>query len=100
MEIKIDRNIYSDNVISKVVYWLSEKYTVERRLEGNMDVLSFPSKKNLPVDEKYIHDIIYQMLNDQKLRDIIEIETKDIRTILYAKAFADFDDLTEEDLTE
>lgn len=100
MEIKIDRNIYSDNVISKVVYWLSEKYTVERRLEGNMDVLSFSSKKNLSVDEKDIHDIIYQMLNDQKLRDIIEIETKDIRTILYAKAFADFDDLTEEDLTE
>lgn len=100
MEIKIDRNIYSDNVISKVVYWLSEKYTVERRLEGNMDVLSFSSKKNLPVYEKDIHDRIYQMLNDQKLRDIIEIETKDIRTILYAKAFADFDDLTEEDLTE
>ena len=100
MEIKIDRNIYSDNVISKVVYWLSEKYTVERRLEGNMDELSFSSKKNLPVDEKDIHDRIYQILNDQKLRDIIEIETKDIRTILYAKAFADFDDLTEEDLTE
>ena len=100
MEIKIDRNIYSDNVISKVVYWLSEKYTVKRRLEGNMDVLSFSSNKNLPEDEKDIHDRIYQMLNDQKLRDIIEIETKDIRTILYAKAFADFDDLTEEDLTE
>ena len=100
MEIKIDHNIYSDSVISKVVYWLSGEYTIERSLEGNMDVLSFSSRKNFPVDEEDIHDRIYQMLNDQKLRDIIEVETKDIRTILYAKAFADFDDLTEEDLTE
>ena len=33
-----------------------------------------------------------------KLRQIIKDETKDIRTILYAKAFADCEELSEEDL--
>lgn len=37
------------------------------------------------------------MLNDYKLRQVIEDETHDIRTILYAKAFADFDDIDSDD---
>jgi His-Xaa-Ser system protein HxsD len=32
-------------------------------------------------------------LNDYKLRDIIESETHDIKTILYAKAFVDDEEL-------
>jgi len=34
------------------------------------------------------------MLNDYKLRQTIDDETRDIRTILYAKAFADDENLT------
>lgn len=100
MQIEVDHNIYSDSVISKVVYWLSGSYAVERKLEGSLETLTISSLKDITIDEKALHDKIFQMLNDQKLRNIIEDETKDIRTILYAKAFADFDDLTEEDLTE
>lgn len=37
-------------------------------------------------------------LNDYKLRQIIEDETHEIRTILYAKAFADFEDIELEDV--
>lgn len=37
--------------------------------------------------------LISQQLNDYKLREIVEKETHDIRTILYAKAFADCEDL-------
>ena len=36
---------------------------------------------------------VFNTLNDYKLRQVIEDETHDIRTILYAKAFADFDDI-------
>lgn len=36
---------------------------------------------------------IFNALSDYKLRQVIEDETHDIRTILYAKAFADFDDI-------
>lgn len=99
MQIEIDHNIYSDSVISKVVYWLSGDYAVERKANGTSEILTINSI-NAAIDEKKLHDKVFLMLNDQKLRNIIEEETKDIRTILYAKAFADFDDLTEEDLTE
>lgn len=99
MEIEIDNNIYSDSVISKVVYWLSGEYVVERKRRGNTDILSITTDDESGADE-LLRKKIFQMLNDQKLRNIIEEETKDIRTILYAKAFADFDDLTEEDLSE
>ena len=38
-----------------------------------------------------------QRLNDYKLREIVIAETKDIRTILYAKAFADCEDFSLEE---
>lgn len=100
MQIEIDHNIYSDSVISKVVYWLSGSYAIKRKLDGNAEILTITNIKNESIDEKALYGVVFQMLNDQKLRNIIEDETKDIRTILYAKAFADFDDLTEEDFTE
>ncbi|GJG37129.1 His-Xaa-Ser system protein HxsD [Prevotella lacticifex] len=100
MNLEVNRDIYSDSVISKVVYWLSGNYAVERKLNGNTEIMNITSIKDEPIDEKTLHHKVFQMLNDQKLRNIIEDETNDIRTILFAKAFADFDDLTEEDLTE
>ena len=39
-----------------------------------------------------------QTLNDFKLRQIVADETRDIKTILYAKAFAEDEDLSEEDI--
>lgn len=37
-----------------------------------------------------------EVLNDYKLRQIIENETHDIRTILYIKAFGDIDENNDE----
>ena len=95
MTLRIDRKIYSDRCISKVVYWLSNKYAVERQLEGEEELISIEKVD----DEQKLRQLILERLNDFKLREIIESETKDIRTILYAKAFGDFDDLTEEEIT-
>lgn len=96
MTLRIDRKIYPDSCISKVVYWLSDQYTIERRLEGDEELLSIDGK----INEDQLRKTILEKLNDYKLRGIIDAETKDIRTILYAKAFGDFDDLTVEELTE
>lgn len=41
---------------------------------------------------------LMQALNDFKLRQIVADETRDIKTILYAKAFAEDEDLSEEDI--
>lgn len=96
MELKIDRNIYSDACISKAIYSLSKDYTIIRNLEGNIERLNIiPLGKNR--EPCRIEALIFNALNDYKLRQIIEDETHDIRTILYAKAFADFDDIDSND---
>lgn len=47
-------------------------------------------------NQKDIQNLLFTALNDYKLRQIIEEETHDIRVILYAKAFSDFDELEED----
>ena len=49
-------------------------------------------------EEDSIKAVVFDNLNDYKLRCIIEKETPDIRTILYAKAFSDSEDIDEADL--
>ena len=98
MTITIDRSIYSDNCISNVVYWFSEKYTIKRSLSDNLETITICSDEEL--DEKAIKCSFLQKMNDYKLREIVEERTKDIRIILYAKAFGEFEDLTEEEIIE
>lgn len=95
MDIKIDRNIYSDACISKAVYSLSNDYTISRSIDTNIETLHIkPSENGIKCED--IEKALFSSLNDYKLRQIIEDETHDIRTILYAKAFADFDDIDED----
>ncbi len=96
MTLRIDKGIYSDSCISKVVYWLSDQYPIERHLDGNDEIITINTNDN----EQKVRTIFFEKLNDYKLREVIDKETKDIRTILYAKAFGDFDEITEEDITE
>ena len=55
---------------------------------------------NIAVPDLFIENEFWSSLNDFKLRERIKEETKDIRTILYVKAFSDCDNLTEEDIDE
>lgn len=96
MELKIDRNIYSDACISKAVYSLSKDYSIRRTLENNVETLSVTSLDE-EKEPSLVEAQIFNTLNDFKLRQVIEDETHDIRTILYAKAFADFDDIDSDD---
>lgn len=88
MKIKIDRKIYDDVCISKALYSLSNKYTFFRSLKDDVESVEVSSKTEGKVNET----LIFDTLNDYKLRCIVEAETKDIRTILYAKAFGDIDE--------
>jgi His-Xaa-Ser system protein HxsD len=90
MILKVDRKVYSDSCISKSVYALANKYSIERRVEGdNEELIVQPISAGCADDDLVKRDVI-NALNDFKLRCIIEEETKDIRTIIYAKAFADY----------
>lgn len=97
MEMQIDRNIYSDACVSKTIYSLANKYAVNRVLNGSVETLRIIALVDNVADEVIEKDIL-SALNDYKLRQIIEQETHDIRTILYAKAFADCDDLETDDV--
>lgn len=94
MDITIDRSIYSDACISKAIYSLSRDYVINRSLNGSVETLHV---KALTDDNRNAEVAVLTALNDYKLRQIIEDETHDIRTILYAKAFADFDDIDEDE---
>lgn len=94
MDITIDRNIYSDACISKAIYSLSREYVINRSLDGMVEILHV---KALTDDNRNAEEAVLTALNDYRLRQIIEDETHDIRTILYAKAFAEFDDIDEDE---
>lgn len=96
MTLDIDRNIFSDSCISTVVYWFSDQYTIQRSLQEPIETLTIDNVS----DEKQFRLEFFQKLNDYKLREHIDKETKDIKTILYAKAFGEFDELTEEEILE
>lgn len=96
MTLKIDRNIFSDSCISTVIYWFSNQYTIQRTLQESIETLTIDNVS----DEKQFRLEFFQKLNDYKLREQIDKETKDIKTILYAKAFGEFDELTEEEILE
>ena len=96
MTLDIDRNIFSDSCISTVVYWFSNQYTIQRSLQESIETLTIDHV----LDEKQFRLEFFQKLNDYKLREQIDKETKDIKTILYAKAFGEFDELTEEEILE
>ncbi len=95
MIFRIDRRLYSDSCITKVVYWLSGQYAIDRHIDGDEEIITIEGGNDKKLKEEF-----FEKLNDYKLREVIETETKDIRTVLYAKAFGDFDDITEEEITE
>ena len=95
----IDKRIYSDSCISKALYALADKYIIERRYVSDYEEeLIVSNMTSLP--DNMVKEEIVSHLNDYKLRDIIEKETHDIRTILYAKAFSECDNIEERDLDD
>ena len=99
MTITIDRRIYSDSEMSKAIYWLSGNYIIVRNLiDNNTESVNITAKSGTDINETELGTRLMQALNDFKLRQIVADETRDIKTILYAKAFAEDEDLNEEDI--
>ena len=95
--IEIDKQIYDDAVISKAIYWHTADFIINRNSNGNSETITFQSKKNefSETEKEIVIQKFNQDLNDYKLRQIVNQETNDIRTILYVKAFANNDDFEE-----
>ena len=92
LTLTIDITIFSDEVITKAVYWETNQYIVTRQLNGNAETLCFEPKPKCNEDERALRERFLTRLNDFKVQQIVDNETKDLRTILYIKAFANNDD--------
>jgi His-Xaa-Ser system protein HxsD len=91
----VDLSIFNEHVLSKVVYFLTEDYLIyQQNLENNHQSIIFEKKQGVLSDNEFrlLKEKINQLLIDYKNRDIINMETKNIRDILYIKAFANNDD--------
>lgn len=93
--INVDRNIYNDAIITKAIYWHTENFIIDRIFNGDTETITFKSKNETEINPEKIIEKFNQDLNDYKLRQVIEEETKDIRTILYVKAFANNNEFEE-----
>lgn len=88
---KIDLDIYSKEVVAKVVYWLSRDFTIMQSVNGKYLTLSFETQNVVILDK--VKQRLSQLLTDYQMREIIAAETKDIKNILYIKAFANVEEL-------
>ena len=89
--IEIDADIYSKEVIAKVAYWLSRDFTIMQSIEDKLWTISLESNNVVNWDD--VKRRISQLLTDYQMREVITAETKDIKNILYIKAFANVEEL-------
>ena len=93
-QILIDEKLYSEEVIFKCFYWYSDKFSVVIKKEGAFFVIDISELSNHGNIEKIFNKIKSDLI-DFKTREIISTETKNIREILIAKAFANGDEFDE-----
>lgn len=92
IELILDSNLYNETVIYKCFYWYGRDFSVDIVLSGKEYIVELiPIKKNDSFDVDFWLKKIKQDLIDFKLRDIVFGETRNIRELLTAKAFAYFD---------
>jgi His-Xaa-Ser system protein HxsD len=95
IQFDIDHRIYDDSVISKALYWYVQDYLIYQEMIDNQVCRVTLEKKmgDITADAlKQLKDKFNQDLVDFKVRGIVNKETRDIRNILYVKAFANNDD--------
>jgi len=92
--IELDSKIYNFDVLHKCFYWYLGEYEVEineKDLNTNLVIIRLNYETTDSESESFVKKI-RQDLIDFKTRDIISKETKNIRDLLVAKAFAHSDE--------
>ncbi|MGA6121622.1 His-Xaa-Ser system protein HxsD [Sphingobacterium anhuiense] len=92
--LKIQSTLYSISVVHKCFYWYSGKFDIDIESVDNNLIIKM---SNIPddMDKNSLISKIKKDLLDFNTREIIALETKDIRTLLIAKAFANDDEYDE-----
>lgn len=92
IKLAVDTTIFSDAEISKAVYLESAASRITRNRVASEEIITI-SPLSSSEDESLVEARFLRYLHDAHLRQIIEAETHDVRTILYIKAFANHDEL-------
>lgn len=94
IQLQFDRANYSESVIYKCFYWYGGEYDVQINLQADSIcvILRVPEGRSTPSSfPEALHSRIQNDLVDFKLRELIGQETRTVRELLVAKAFANYD---------
>ncbi|MDH5824961.1 His-Xaa-Ser system protein HxsD [Luteimonas sp. RD2P54] len=87
-ELRLDRTLFSDDVVSKAAHRYSSDFFVEIQVEGTSTVVRLTPKNNvadqLRVLERFHNDVL-----DERLRDVVKNETADLQVILIKAALSE-----------
>lgn len=98
IQLTLDITVFNETVTTKTLYWLQSDYFVFwNSLNFNIQNIILERRRGSISEEEFfkLKNQINQNLIDFKVRDIVNQETRNIRDILYIKAFAhgeDFED--------
>ena len=95
IQLAIDIGIFNDAVITKTLYWLQNEYFIFlNSLSDKIQGITLEKKDGQISKEEFLNlkNQINQNLIDFKTREIVHQETKNIRDILYVKAFSNGED--------
>ncbi len=99
----VDLSIYNERIVDKVLYWWSGDYIITRTNRSGTTLQMITLTASEPISSEKFESIsrkISANFIDYKNREIVESETRDLRNILYAKAFANSDDFVEFEFDE
>jgi His-Xaa-Ser system protein HxsD len=94
VNIRIDSTLYSSGVVHKCFYWYAANYSIAIITEEKTFVVKLTALKNESDIESLVGKIQTDLI-DFKTREIIAHETKNIREMIIAKAFANSDEFEE-----
>jgi His-Xaa-Ser system protein HxsD len=86
----IEKELYSKEVLHKCFYWYGADFNVEIAIHSAELYEVNLQRTNLLIDLQATVDKVKRDLIDFQLRDIVANETKTIRELLVAKAFANY----------
>ena len=92
IEISLDSNVYSLEAVKKCSYWYTDNYSVDIKQDDDQVILLLePLNEDTEEDKDQIIKKLKNDLLDFQVRDIVTKETKNVRDLLIAKAFATTD---------
>ena len=93
VEVKLEVDLYPLNSILKSTYWYTDKcFLFIQWNDREHKVLRIILRSKEEATEEELHDLAGEFLNsvlDQRIRSLVEDETKEVKAIIVKKAFSE-----------